>query len=154
MAGPFFGEFMIRKILRTFIALILVSGAGCGSNTLKVKVLKGAEGKAVHAFRAEIADDPGERSQGLMFRKTLGPNEGMLFIYTSMREGPFWMKNTLIPLDMLFIGQDKKIHTIIANAEPQTLIPRKPSEPYLYVLEIPGGRAQQLAIQAGDRVEW
>ena len=131
----------------------LLSASGCHSDRLKVKIIS-PEGQMRHAFKAEIADDPQERSQGLMYRKELGGDEGMLFIFTAVTESPFWMKNTLIPLDMIFISEDKTIGSIIANAEPQTETPRVPLESYRYVLEISGGRAQQVGIQVGDKVEF
>ncbi len=78
----------------------------------------------------------------------------MLFLFPQLVDGPFWMKNTLIPLDILFIGADKKIISMVENAEPLSTTPRAPAGPYQYVLEIEGGRARELGIQAGDRVEF
>jgi uncharacterized membrane protein (UPF0127 family) len=100
----------------------------------------------------ELALTPAERSQGLMFRKELGPENGMLFVFPSPSTGAFWMQNTLISLDIIFIGSDKKIINIVARAEPQTTTPREPEGPYLYTLELEGGRAEELGIIPGDAI--
>ena len=88
-----------------------------------------------------------------MFRRSLAPDRGMIFPYDPPQEVGFWMKNTLIPLDMLFIRADGTIARI-AHATPLSLDTVPSGEPVAAVLEIAGGRAAQLAIHAGDRVEW
>jgi uncharacterized membrane protein (UPF0127 family) len=105
-------------------------------------------------FHVELALTSDEQSRGLMFRKTLAADAGMLFVFD--RSGPhtFWMKNTLIPLDMLFIGTDRKIVGIVENAEPQTETGRWVRLPSQYVLEIGGGLSSQLGIHAGQTVEF
>jgi uncharacterized membrane protein (UPF0127 family) len=105
-------------------------------------------------FQVELALTPDEQNRGLMFRKSLSADAGMLFVFDRSSVHTFWMKNTLIPLDMLFIGADKKIIGIVANAEPQTETGRSVGVPSQYVLEIAGGLSGQLGIRAGQRVEF
>lgn len=105
-------------------------------------------------FTVEIASTEDEQAQGLMFRRQLGPNEGMIFPFATSRMASFWMKNTLIPLDMIFIRSDGTIAMIAPNTVPQSLTPVGPGEPVSAVLEIPGGRAAELGIAEGDRVIW
>lgn len=123
-----------------------------GGVSVKIHPSSGAAAKA--SFRAEVAKTPSERAQGLMYRQTLGKHRGMLFVFDEDGASPFWMHNTLIPLDMIFIGRDKKIISIVTQATPQTDTPREAAAPYRYVLEIEGGRAKELGIVPGDRVEF
>jgi uncharacterized protein len=100
----------------------------------------------------EIADDPGERARGLMFRKFLPANRGMLFLYSVPVRVSFWMKNTYIPLDILFIDEAGTITRIAARAAPLSTTAIPSGGPTRAVLEIPGGRAAALGIRAGDHV--
>jgi uncharacterized membrane protein (UPF0127 family) len=113
--------------------------------------IRSATGK--HRFTVEIAATPDQQERGLMFRRSLAPDAGMIFPYAPAQDVAFWMKNTLIPLDMIFIRADGRIARI-ANAEPMSLEPVPSGEPVVAVLEIAGGRAAELGIKAGDRVEW
>lgn len=112
-----------------------------------------ANGKA-HLFRVEVAATPQEQAHGLMFRETLAPDAGMIFPFPEPRVASFWMKNTLIPLDMVFIRKNGTISSIAANTVPHSLIPVSSYEPVAAVLELPGGRAAALGIEAGDTVRW
>jgi uncharacterized membrane protein (UPF0127 family) len=105
-------------------------------------------------FQIEIADEADERSRGLMFRESLADDEGMLFIYPSPRIASFWMKNTQIPLDMLFIDEDGHILSIARETTPFSLKPVLSGGLVTSVLEISGGLAATLGIDVGDRVEW
>jgi uncharacterized membrane protein (UPF0127 family) len=89
-----------------------------------------------------------------MFRERLGPNEGMIFPFPSPRPASFWMKNTLIPLDIIFIRSDGSIARIAANTVPHSLEPVAVGEPVGAVLELRGGRSAELGIGEGDRVSW
>ncbi|MDE1985671.1 MAG: DUF192 domain-containing protein [Alphaproteobacteria bacterium] len=104
------------------------------------------------AFTVEVASDPASQEHGLMFRKTLAPNAGMLFDFHKAGPVVFWMKNTPLSLDMLFIKADGTISTIAANAVPYSEDQIPSSEPVRAVLEINGGRAYALNIQQGDKV--
>lgn len=110
-------------------------------------------GERTHAFSVEIADTDAKRAQGLMFREELGPNEGMLFDFLEERPVSFWMENTFIPLDMIFARSDGSIVRVHANAVPHDRTPIPSGEPVQFVLEIPGGRADELGIEAGDTLE-
>lgn len=106
-----------------------------------------------HSFTVELVDTPESRAQGLMYRQELAPDAGMLFDFLDERPVSFWMRNTYIPLDMLFISADGVVRTIHVNARPHdpTSIPSQ--VPVQFVLEIPGGRTQELGIEPGDTVE-
>ncbi len=105
-----------------------------------------------HDFNVEIADDDRERERGLMFRFSMLADEGMLFDFFSEQPVSFWMSNTYIPLDMLFIKADGTIELIAARATPlsERSIPSK--GPVRYVLEINGGLSEKLGIEPGDTV--
>lgn len=109
---------------------------------------------AEHRFTVEVARTPEEQARGLMFRESLAPDRGMIFPMTPPRYASFWMKNTLIPLDMIFIRADGTISSIEPMTVPHSLTPVSSLEPVAAVLEIPGGRAAELGIEAEDRVEW
>jgi hypothetical protein len=104
-------------------------------------------------FDVELALDDAHRSHGLMFRKQLGPYEGMLFDFFQEMPVSFWMKNTLIPLDMVFIAADGTIKHIHANAEPLKTDAIPSNFPVRAVLEINGGSAALLGIKPGDKVK-
>ena len=108
----------------------------------------------VHRFTVEVARSPAEQATGLMNRQSLAPGRGMLFPYDPPQPASFWMKNTLIPLDIVFIRADGSIARIAANTVPLSLEPVPSLEPVAAVLEIAGGRAAELGIAPGDRVEW
>ncbi len=107
-------------------------------------------------YQVEIARDDAARAKGLMFHKPLAGDEGMLFVFD--REGiyPFWMKNMTFPIDIIWIGRDKKIVHIGANVPPCTEAPcasYSPGAPAFYVLEIPAGDAARKGIKPGDQVK-
>ena len=95
-----------------------------------------------------------EHERGLMFRESLGPDRGMIFPFDTPRQASFWMKNTLIPLDMIFIRADGSIANIEANTVPLSLQPVYSEGDVAAVLEIAGGRSAELGITAGDKVDW
>lgn len=102
-------------------------------------------------FAVAVADDPEERARGLMFVESLGPMEGMLFVYEREADGiAFWMKNTLIPLDMVFADGEGRVVNVHAEAVPGDLTPIPAGAPARFVLEVAGGRAAALGIEAGD----
>ena len=107
-----------------------------------------------HRFRVEVARTPAEQAQGLMFRTELGPDEGMIFPSATPQFRSFWMRNTVIPLDLLFIGADGFVSNIAANAVPYSEDSIPSAGPVVAVLELAGGRAAELGITAGARVTW
>ena len=122
-----------------------------GLSVIDLTVL--AEGER-HQFRVEVARSRFEQARGLMFRTKLGPDEGMLFPIDPPREASFWMRNTVIPLDIIYIAADRRILNIAADAVPYDETPLPSDGLAAAVLEIPGGRSAELGIKAGDKVEW
>jgi uncharacterized membrane protein (UPF0127 family) len=100
-----------------------------------------------------VATEP-KIQKGLMFRQHLPPDAGMLFLMSNEREWPFWMRNTLIPLDMLFIGSDMKVAGIVENAEPLTEELRTIGKPSLFVLEVNAGWTKENHVAAGAQVRF
>lgn len=137
-----------RKLL---IAALVLAGlstpvlAECGEKTVELKNAAGT----ISRFSVEIADSSAEQAQGLMARTSLASSKGMLFVYPDEREVAFWMSNTLIPLDMLFIDDTGRVAKIKENAEPGNLTLIPSDEPVQFVLEINGGLARALGIEPG-----
>lgn len=104
------------------------------------------------SFKVEIADDEEERQRGLMYRTTLAPDAGMLFEWTSAAPRAFWMHNTYIPLDIIYIGANGRIISIAAMAKPFDETPIPSQGAAKGVLEIAGGRAAELGIDIGDQI--
>ncbi len=103
-------------------------------------------------FRVWIANTIARQAQGLMFVRDLPADEGMIFPMKPPEVAQFWMKNTYIPLDMLFVARDGRIEKIIANAKPFSLAVLSSGAPVVAVVEIRGGEARQLGITVGSRV--
>jgi uncharacterized membrane protein (UPF0127 family) len=110
--------------------------------------IRGPWGQA--RFSVEIADDAAERAQGLMFRDDLAPMAGMLFVYDTPVHATFWMKNTPLPLDMIFFDPAGRVTRVIENAEPFSLQTRDGGRGVRFVLELNGGMAARLGIGPGD----
>jgi uncharacterized membrane protein (UPF0127 family) len=106
------------------------------------------------AVTVELARTDAERAKGLMHRRELAPDAGMLFLFDETSEHAFWMKNTLIPLDMIFIGDDGRVTGIVARAVPGDLRARSAGGPSRYVLEVNGGWAEAHGVAPGDRVRF
>lgn len=149
--------------LLVFLALVLTAcTASKPADKEPVRVEDGAQtvsltirsGDKVHRFNVEVARTPQEQGQGLMFRKELPPNGGMLFPFDPPQVASFWMKNTVIPLDMIFIRPDGTIAHIAANTEPYSLTPVSSGQMNSAVLEIAGGRAAELGIRENDVIRW
>lgn len=127
-----------------------ISPAGLEETQLTVTTADGGE----HLFTVEIAATPEQQNRGLMFRQELAPDRGMIFPYEPPKEASFWMKNTYIPLDIIYVRPDNTIAVIHENTVPLREDPYYSFEPINLVLEIPGGRSAQLGIKPGDKVEW
>ena len=139
-------------MLRIFLAsLALIWSASLHAQTLEPLTIVSGSGR--HAFQVEVARNDADRAQGLMFRRNLAPDRGMLFDFARVQPISMWMQNTYIPLDMAFIRPDGTIARVAENAEPLSTRMIPSGEPVLAVLEVPGGTAARLAIKAGDRVE-
>ena len=117
---------------------------------LTITTAKGAR----HRFTVEVARTSEEQARGLMERQSLGPDRGMVFTYQPPQAVAFWMKNTLIPLDIIFISPGGQILRIEANTVPLSEDPVGSGDAVEAVLELAGGRAAELGISAGDKVQW
>jgi len=106
-----------------------------------------------HSFRTEMAVQSQDQMIGMMFRTSMAPDEAMLFDWGAPRESSMWMRNTLIPLDMIFIAADGRIHRIHERAVPQSLATIDSRGPVRATLEVAGGTAERLNLRVGDRVE-
>jgi len=106
------------------------------------------------AFSVEIARTSAQQARGLMFRTSLADDRGMLFPFPDTRMASFWMKNTVIPLDIIFIRADGRIENIAANTTPYSTDPVESTAPVVAVLELRGGLAAERGIKPGDRVRW
>jgi len=147
---------LVRACLALLFAALVHSAApppAAALETFKVEPLTietAAGGK--YRFDVEMARTPAQMAQGLMFRNSLAPDAGMLFIHETDRVASMWMKNTLIPLDMVFIAADGRIADIRERAQPHSLETISSAVPVRAVLEIGGGMASRLGIRRGDRV--
>jgi uncharacterized membrane protein (UPF0127 family) len=119
---------------------------------LRTEPLQVTTGRGVFRFNVEIADTPRRQEIGMMYRPPLAADHGMLFEFARPQEVAFWMKNCPYPLDMLFIGADGRIISIVRNATPQSETPLPSGGPITGVLEIHGGRASQMGAEPGDLV--
>jgi len=139
-------------IQRLFICTLLMVAPLALAAELPRDVVLVEAGASQYRFEVEVADDPTERAEGLMHRTSLADNAGMLFIYPKPQPVEFWMKNTPLSLDIVFVRQDGTIARIAENTVPMSeeLIPS--GEPVRAVLEVKGGTMRQLGIAAGDRV--
>lgn len=106
-----------------------------------------------HPVDSEVAATADARTRGLMWRTSLPEGTGMLFIFPHQYGLTFWMKNTLIPLDMIFFDESLTIVGIVERAEPKSLESRGPGRPAKYVLEVPGGWSEKIGLKAGLKVE-
>jgi uncharacterized membrane protein (UPF0127 family) len=158
--------FPIRSVRRAAVVLaVALSGsllqAGCAmakpaaactpQPVLKTEPLELVTSRGRTRLRVEMANTGHQQEVGMMCRTALAPDRGMLFDFHSPKEVAFWMHNTLIPLDMVFIGADGRVFSI-ASARPRDDTPVPAGGPVRAVLEIPGGRAAQLGLLPGDRV--
>ena len=141
---------MIRFVLSVIFALTALTGLAAAQ--LPVSPLTIEAGEVSHSFTVEVASTPEEIQQGLMFREELGPDAGMLFDFGEVRQASMWMKNTLIPLDMLYVDQTGTVVAIARNAVPGSTRSLGPGVPVRAVVELAGGRSRELGIAPGAKV--
>ncbi|MDB5719104.1 MAG: hypothetical protein JWM38_2531 [Sphingomonas bacterium] len=162
---------MTRRALRLAAALVLLAGCQAPPPS-SAQTLPGAQppvadqaslrrvpltivtARGTRRFQVELAASSEEQARGLMFRTNVPKGTGMLFPMAPARPAAFWMKNTLIPLDIIFVRPDGTIARIAANTAPETLDLVESGEPVVAVLEIAGGSAAPLGIAEGNRVRW
>ena len=131
--------------------LILLLLFGCSKNEINARFV--STSNLSIPLTLEIADDENERAKGLMFRRSLEENSGMLFIFQDDSVRSFWMKNTYIPLDMIFVDSNKKVVGILKNVPPLTEDPRSVGKPSRYVVELAAGETDRLGIGEGSVLE-
>ena len=121
--------------------------AGCAPETVE---LRGASGS--QRFSVEVVDTPAEQAQGLMFREKMVTSAGMLFVFPKPKHAQFWMKNTLIPLDLIFLDASGVVTRVHSDAIPQDVTPIDGGQDVAFVLEINGGLAKRMGIAAGGEM--
>jgi uncharacterized membrane protein (UPF0127 family) len=134
--------------LAALVVILSVATACSADNRGVLHTVKGD-----FVFNLEIADTEAQRERGLMFRTSLPTDAGMLFDYHHEQLAAFWMQNTLIPLDMIFIGEDGTVKTIHVNARPLDTTSIPSIVPVRFVLEIAGGRSLEIGLRVGDKFE-
>lgn len=134
------------------LAMILVASTGLAQFTQPQAMIPSAQGEI--RVTLELARSPQEMQRGLMFRKELDEYAGMLFIYKKDGDHHFWMKNTYLPLDMLFISADGEVLGIVENAEPLTTVSRSVGIPSRYVLELNAGFCRRHGVQVGTKMRF
>lgn len=138
-----------RKIkIAPLVAFVLAAQPALAICADDKVTIKGDFGQAT--FSVDIADDPQERAQGLMFLESMPTLQGMLFIYERPQSVSFWMKNTLLPLDMIFVSPQGEVLGIHQNAIPGDLTPISGGDGVQVVLEVNGGLTDRLGIAVGD----
>jgi hypothetical protein len=137
-----------------FLLVLLVTASLLHpAHAMRRETLKLHTAAAVRVIEVEIADTPQEKAQGLMFRTSLADHAGMLFFYDAPQEITMWMRNTYIPLDMVFIRADGIVHRIEARTEPLSEAIIASRGDVVACLELAGGAAERFGLKAGDRVE-
>lgn len=144
---------MISKIVKLFAVVLLLSACGKEDPNFSKMVIHTSDGDVTYHLEKAITKE--QLQHGLMERKELKSDSGMLFLLQGQSEIAMWMKDTYIPLDMLFIGQNKRIVAVYKNAKPlsTTLIRPEVSEPLSAVVELNGGDIDKNKIKVGDEVE-
>jgi uncharacterized membrane protein (UPF0127 family) len=146
-------------VLGIFLGLALLTAGACSADAQQGLASFARDSLVLHqadgterAFDVELAVSPQQQAQGLMYRQSLAADAGMLFVYRPAREVSMWMKNTVIPLDMLFIAEDGEIVKIVERAVPFSLKTISSDSRIRAVLEINGGMVNRLGIRPGDRL--
>ena len=147
--GPHLRRAFASGILLTCLALQGVSSTA--AQTLETLAVVTASGR--HVFQVEVMRTPDERSKGLMFRRFMPQDRGMLFDFQRSEPVAMWMQNTFIPLDMVFIRSDGTVARVAERTEPLSTRTIPSGEPVLSVLEVNAGIAETIGLKAGDRVE-
>ena len=144
-----------RRALLPVIPLLgglSVSSVGAELQQFPMSELTIISATGPHQFKVEVAETQAQMTQGLMFRRSLAPDAGMLFDYKQPTMASMWMRNTLIPLDMLFVDAQGRIVSVHQRAVPQSLDVIAATAPVRAVIELNGGTAARLGIEPGDKV--
>jgi uncharacterized protein len=144
---------MLLLCSAAMIASLIVFAAGAQLQRFPTSELTIVSASGPHRFTVEVAETPAQMEQGLMFRRTMAPDAGMLFDYKTPTVATMWMRNTLIPLDMLFVDAQGRVVNIRERAVPQSLDTIAAAAPVRAVIELNGGTAARLGIAPGDQVQ-
>jgi uncharacterized membrane protein (UPF0127 family) len=143
----------VRQLTRVLVVLLVaVVPARAQQVAFETDLLRIESAGKVHEFEVELAETPGQRGRGLMFRTEMAADHGMLFDFEPPKVASMWMRNTYLPLDMLFIRGDGTISSIAADTTPLSDTVIRSQEPVAAVLELNAGTAANLGIRPGDRV--
>jgi len=154
MRGGGLGRLRRPALQPTFVAVALSAAlVGACHDSLPAVVLQPRAGRPV-AVHVEVADTPDTQTRGLMYRTSLGPDDGMIFLFDREQNHSFWMKNTPLSLDMIFISREGRIVGIHPNAEPFSLKPIDVGAPSRAVLEVNAGFAAAHGLATGDPVTY
>ena len=141
---------MLRAL--AFLAAFSFTANALAVERFEKSALSIVTAKGEKTFDVEIAKSPEQQAQGLMYRRSMLANAGMLFVYDRPQPASYWMKNTFIPLDMIFIGANGHIVNIRQRTVPHSLAPVRSDGNVLAVLELNGGTTSKLGIKAGDAI--
>jgi len=143
----------MRSIVAGLICVAACHGEAATSSVpgLPQGAVRFETGRGAWVVKVEIAADDASRARGLMFRRALEPDHGMLFVFPESAVQSFWMHNTLIALDMIFLDETRTVVGVVANAAPRTDTPRSVGKPSRYVVEVAGGEAAAHAVGPGTR---
>ena len=142
---------MIRLLGVFFVWVVLAGVLGCRENA---HVVISPAARTEISVRVEVANTPAKRAQGLQYRNQLAEHQGMLFVFPSARQLSFWMKNTPLSLDLIFIRSDLRIVGIVERATPFSMEPLSVPQPSQFVLEVNGGFCQRNGVNVGDAVRF
>lgn len=142
---------MNRLLAHLSLLLLILPGIARAEETPQLQLPRITLGAGMHLIQAQVASTPQQRATGLMFRKEMPPNEGMLFIFEQPASQCFWMKNTLLPLTIAFIADNGSIVNL-ADMKPQTTASHCSAEPVRYVLEMNRGWFAKRGIKAGSQL--
>ncbi|CAM5766932.1 hypothetical protein LMIY3S_01989 [Labrys miyagiensis] len=149
--NPIFSKIYIAFFV-FFISLMNLSASEAEDGVFEPLSIMTASGK--HDFQVEVMRTDDEQQRGMMFRRSLDDDKGMLFPFPTERVATFWMENTYVPLDMIFIKGDGTIQRIEKRAEPLSTRTISSGAPVLAVLEVVGGLADRLGVKPGDKVAY
>ena len=150
---PMFRRLLLALLLTVPLAAVAQEPTGPQPELPKEKLVIVSRDGAKHDFMVEMAIKPAQQTVGEMFRKNVPEDGGMLFDWGAPRESQMWMKNTLVPLDMVFINQDGTIRSIAEDTVPQSLATIDSHGPVRATLELAGGLTAKLNIRVGDKVQ-
>lgn len=141
----------MSTLFRLVVSILWLAGAAAMAQEPAGRAIV-STGSGTYAFEVELAETPDQRAQGLMHRRELADDAGMLFDFQREQDVHFWMKNTYVSLDMIFIKADGTVAAIARDTPPLSTDLISPGIPVRYVLEVVAGTANRIGLKAGDRV--